>query len=124
MLKKNILSISVTLLIIYLSLAPADNFDQVDINIPYLDKFIHFIMYLTLMSVIIFENRKKIKDFRQIVLFAIFPVFLGISLEILQMLSGSGRTGNIYDVLANVSGVFMAFILWFFDRKSSKPILR
>ncbi len=124
MIKKNILSITVTVLIIYLSLAPADNFSQVKINIPYFDKFIHFMMYLTLMSVIIFENRKKIKDHGQIFLFAIFPVVLGITLEILQMVSGSGRTGNLFDVFANITGVFAVFMLWVLDKKRSKPFFR
>ena len=124
MIKKNILSILVTLLIIYLSLAPSDDFDKLSINIAYIDKFIHFMMYLTLMSVIIFENRKKIKDFRPLFLLAVFPLTLGIALEIFQMLLGFGRTGSIYDVFANITGVIVSGLLWFVDSKRSRPLLR
>lgn len=124
MIKKNILSISVTILIIYLSLAPSDNFDKVPINIPNFDKFVHFMMYLTLTSVIIFENRKSIGGMRQILILALFPLLLGITMEILQVILGEGRTGSIYDVFANVSGIVVSLLLWFLDRKRSKPLIR
>jgi hypothetical protein len=115
MIKKHFLTIIITLVILYLSLAPADNFDKVPINIPYFDKFVHFSMYLALMSVIIFENRKKIRELRQIFILALYPVFLGITLEILQETLAYGRTGSIFDEMANLTGIITSVLLWYLN---------
>ena len=61
MIKKNIFSIIVSLIIMYLSLANSETFEKIGFfNIPYLDKFIHFGMYFVFMSVIIFGTQKII----------------------------------------------------------------
>ena len=61
MIKKNIFSILVALIIMYLSLTNSHTFDKVPlIKIPNFDKIVHFGMYFRLMSVIILENRKNI----------------------------------------------------------------
>ena len=76
MVKKNILSILVALIILYLSLASADTFEEVPlIDVPNLDKVVHFCMYFGLMSVIIFENRRTIKNNKQLFLIALVPLF-------------------------------------------------
>jgi VanZ family protein len=124
MIRKNLLSVIVTLIIIYLSLSPAKDFDNVKINIPNFDKFIHFMMYLSLMSVIIFEHRRNIRNYKSILQLAIFPVCLGITLEILQILLHNGRTGSIYDEMANLTGLLGAFMLWYVDRKRKNPLVR
>mgnify|MGYP001791492334 FL=1 len=85
MVKKNIFSILVALVILYLSLANAQTFAKVPyFNIPDFDKIVHFGMYFSLMSVIIFENRKSIKSSRQLFLIALIPILVGVSMEILQ----------------------------------------
>ena len=48
------------------------------------------------MSVIIFENRNRIKDTRQIFFIALIPVSYGILMEILQGLLTKSRTASIY----------------------------
>ena len=49
MVKKNIFSICVALVIMYLSLAPGESFHKVSfLNTPYSDKIVHFLMYLYL----------------------------------------------------------------------------
>lgn len=124
MIRKNLFSLTVTLIIIYLSLSPADDFDNVKINIPHFDKIIHFMMYLSLMVVIIFEHRRDARNYKNILLMAIFPICLGITLEILQILLQNGRSGSIYDELANLAGILVAIMLWYSDQKSRKPLIR
>ena len=112
MLKKNILSILVALLITYLSLTPGSTFDKVPmINIPYFDKIVHFIMYFSLMSVIIFENRKRIKDRWILILISLIPVCFGILMEILQSLLTTSRTGSLYDIVFNCAGVLCSVLI-------------
>jgi VanZ family protein len=112
MLKKNIFSFLVALIILYLSLANSRSFDKVPLfEIPYLDKLVHFAMYFVLMLVIIFENRKSIKSNRQLILISTIPFIYGVVLEILQAVLTNTRSGNIFDALADGAGIFAALII-------------
>ena len=66
MIKKNIYSILVALLLLYLSLTNSEKFQKTPlVNIPFMDKIVHFGMYFVMMSVIILEHRKSLKNSRQ-----------------------------------------------------------
>jgi VanZ family protein len=112
MLKKNVFSILVALIILYLSLSNPHTFDKVPIiKIPHFDKIVHFLMYFDLMSVIIFENRKLINNVRQLLLISLIPLFYGILMEVLQSVLTTSRTGDIFDVLFNTIGIFTSLLL-------------
>jgi VanZ family protein len=124
MLKKNILSILVTLIITYLSLTSSHTFDKVPfINIPYLDKIVHFCMYFGLMSVILFENRKTIKSTRQIFLIALIPLFYGILMEILQETLTTTRSGSVFDAIFNLAGILVSILIWLWIKPSTKETI-
>ena len=113
MLKRYILSIVVALIIMYLSLASSDTFDEIpNFNIPNFDKFVHFGMYFGLMSVIIFESRKTLKSTGSLFLTALIPLCYGILMEILQSALTTSRTSSFYDVLANSFGILVSLLLW------------
>lgn len=113
MVKKNIFSVLVALVILYLSLADSKSFDKVPfLNIPHLDKIIHFLMYFGLMSVIVFEHRKSINVRTKLFLIALIPFFYGILMEILQLVITASRSGSIYDVLANSTGILVSILIW------------
>jgi VanZ family protein len=113
MVKKNILSILVALVILYLSLASSDTFMKVPlIGIPNIDKVIHFLMYFGLMSVIIIENRKTIKSNKQLFLVALIPLFYGILMELLQLTLTSTRSGSLFDIAFNSAGIIVSILLW------------
>jgi VanZ family protein len=113
MIKKNILSILVALIILYLSLAKADTFKKVSfISFPNIDKVVHFGMYFGFMSVIIFENRKTIKKNSQLFLTGLIPLFYGILMEFLQAVLTVDRFADIYDVLFNTIGILISIFLW------------
>jgi VanZ family protein len=123
MLKRNIFSILLALLIMYLSLTPSDTFKKVSfINIPYQDKIVHFGMYFSLMSVIFIENRKVIKINLQIFLTALIPLFYGILMEILQSTLTTNRTGSIYDVMFNLAGILVSVLLWLWIKPTPKKL--
>lgn len=120
MIRRNLLSITVALIISYLSLTGSDTFDKVPLfNIPYLDKIVHFLMYAGLMTVILFENRKILIRPSHIFYAALIPFFYGILMEILQVFITDTRSGSIYDALFNTSGIIAAVILWLLI----KPVL-
>jgi VanZ family protein len=113
MLKKYILSIVVALIIMYLSLASSDTFDKFPtFNIPNFDKLVHFCMYFGLMSVILFDSRKSLKNTRGLFLTALIPLGYGILMEILQSTLTTSRTGSFYDITFNFSGILVSMLLW------------
>jgi VanZ family protein len=121
MVKKNIFSILVALIIMYLSLTNSQTFDKVPfINIPNIDKVVHFGMYFGLMLVIILENRKNIKSSGHLFLLGLIPFSWGILMEILQSVLTITRTGSVYDALANGTGVFVSILLWLLIKPFNK----
>ena len=121
MVKRNIFSILVALLIMYLSLTGSDTFKKVSIyNIPHLDKIVHFGMYFTWMTVIAFENHKNIKSTPYLFLIAIIPLCYGILMEVLQTFIINSRYGSVYDVFFNLGGILISLLMWFWI----KPFLK
>jgi VanZ family protein len=117
MLRKNIFSILVALLIMYLSLANAQTFEKVPtFNIPCADKIVHFLMYFGLMSVMILENRFSLKTIRQLFLAGIIPFAYGILMEILQGTLTTTRSADVFDALADGTGVLVSILLWLWIR--------
>jgi VanZ family protein len=107
----------------YLSLASSDTFDKVPLyNIPFLDKIVHFGMYLGLMSAIIFENRKTLRNPTSLFLLAIIPFSYGILMEILQEILTSTRSGSFYDIVFNTFGILVSLIIWFWVNPFKKEI--
>ena len=113
MIKKNIFTILVALIILYLSLANSHTFDKIPlVDVPNFDKVVHLGMYFGLMSVIILENRKTIKRTVSLFLIGVIPLFYGILMEILQSTLTVTRSGSFYDGLADAAGVLLSILLW------------
>lgn len=121
MIRRNFFSILMSVLILYLSLSEADNFDRVSFfNIPGLDKIVHFVMYFILMCLIIIENRLKNEKILRILLYALIPFLYGVTMELLQLTLTETRTGSIADVLFNGGGILSSVILFSFLLRLSK----
>jgi VanZ family protein len=113
MIRKNIFSILVALLLLFLSLTNSETFRKVNISsIPDFDKIVHFAMYFFLMSVIIIEHRKSLSNPLNLFLLALVPLSYGILMEILQLTLTSTRSGDFYDALADAAGVLASSLLW------------
>ena len=103
------------LIISFLSLENMSEFEKVSgvfFKIPHIDKIVHWGMYFTFMSVIIFENRNQIKTTKYLFLLALIPFFYGILMEILQFTVTSNRSGSIYDAIFNSIGILFSIISW------------
>jgi VanZ family protein len=126
MIKRNIFSILVALIILYLSLANSHTFDKVSsiIDFPNIDKVVHFGMYFSLMMVLVFENRKIIKGFRNLFIIGLIPFSFGILMEILQATLTVTRTGSVFDALANGAGILVSIFLWLLIKPLKKEIIR
>jgi VanZ family protein len=107
------------LAILYLSLANSSTFEKVPlINIPYIDKVVHFLMYFGLMSVIMLEHKDSVKNNAALLRYALIPVAYGILMEILQLFTVS-RSGNVADAFADFAGIGFSILLWLL----MKPLL-
>ena len=97
----------------YLSLTNAEEFQRLPLSgIPYIDKIVHFVMYFIMMSVLITEHWKTIRNIRQIFLLAVIPMSYGILMEILQATVTSTRSGSFFDALFDCLGILASILLW------------
>ena len=120
MVKKNLFSFIVALIIMYLCITNAHNFDKVPlVKIPNFDKLVHFGMYFALMSVIILENQKTIKTIGRLFIVGIIPLSYGILIEFMQSTLTITRSGSIFDALADCIGILVSILLWIWI----KPII-
>jgi len=125
MIKKNLFSISVALLLLYLSLTNSEKFEKLLLmNFSFMDKVVHFGMYFVLMTVIILEHRKTLKNSRNLFLSALIPLLYGILMEILQLTLTLSRSGDFYDALADAAGILASVLLWLLFKPSVQETVR
>jgi len=118
---KNKLSILVALIILYLSLANANNFDKLPLSdLPIADSIIHFGMYFGLMSAIIIENRKALTKNGRLLIISLIPLFYGFLMELLQILITTTRTGSLSDIIFNSAGILISVLIWLLIKPSIK----
>jgi len=81
------------------------------------DKIVHVIMYLVLTFVIIYEYRREAKK-TWVMFFLLFMAFsYSVLMEVLQDKVTINRSFEVYDILANLGGVFMGFMLFLLIRR-------
>lgn len=83
------------------------------INIPSIDKIVHFCFHFgfTFSWILFFKKELKGKDaddYKAYLVSFIFSVFFGITIEILQSVFTTTRSADVTDVLANALGAFVA----------------
>ena len=125
MIKKNLFSILVALLLLYLSLTNSEKFEKLLLmNFSFMDKVVHFGMYFVLMTVIILEHRKTLKNSRNLFLSALIPLLYGILMEIMQLTLTLSRSGDFYDALADAAGILASVLLWLLFKPSVQETVR
>ena len=111
---KKIIYFAYVALVFYLTLLPQENFSKLSeirqleifFEIDNLDKVVHFGMF-GLMTILLFLTY-KIFDIRLI----IFPFLISFLIEILQgTLTFLHRSFDFVDLMANLSGITIAYIL-------------
>jgi len=112
-LKKHWMSIPLCLIILYLCFMDTEPLPK--IRISNFDKFVHFVMFLTVSGVVYFENsnyfRRKVSLSKIIISSFFFPVVYGGLIEIGQEYLAPPRSGDWMDFLSNVIGAFAGLII-------------
>lgn len=115
-LHKNKLGIFWTLLILTVCLMPGDNLPGSSfLSFIGADKLIHTTLYLVLMVLV---GRGLATYFsssysrsRIIVIAFLYCLFLGIGIELVQSVFVAGRSGDFFDVLANITGASIGIVI-------------
>ncbi|WP_299155923.1 VanZ family protein [uncultured Tenacibaculum sp.] len=89
------------------------------IQINNLDKYEHLLAYFVLSFFWLLALKKaKINDF--IIVFCC--VIYGIIIEVLQVTITSYRSGDVLDIIANTTGILIAYIIYFLFFKKNEAI--
>lgn len=104
-----ILAIVATVIIAVLSLSAVP---KLNLAIKSGDKYLHFLAYLGLSILWYFALKDKINKKLFKILVPLGLIFYGIILEGLQSGLTTYRTGDVYDALANATGVIVGLILF------------
>ncbi len=106
-----ILAVVFTIGITIASLASLNNIPKIEV--PGKDKTIHFLFYFVLTLLWNFALQKKIKHWSLKFIIVFVVVIYGIIIEILQEVLTRYREADIFDVMANSAGAFLALIVIF-----------
>ena len=103
------------MIITCLLLSPADNIPHFFfVRIPYFDKIIHLILFgIWFYSLQYGFVKTKAISLRYSILFNLLVITIyGGVLELIQAWYITGRTGDWYDLLADISGGISAYGIW------------
>ena len=107
------IAIAITLSIAILSLSDLSQLPHV-IHFSYLDKLEHFIAYFVLIVSWAFTFQKSEKLINHRFWLVLFVFLYGVFMELLQQQFTDYRIGDLYDVLANFSGILFGML--FFEK--------
>lgn len=96
-------------LILYLCLENAHNLKE--ITIPNFDKFIHIVFHFVFTILWFLYLKKKFKTSNNVHLLAVTLIvsfIFGIAIELMQQYFTTTRSADIFDILANLFGAFLA----------------
>ncbi len=109
-------SIITVIIVLLLSLLPAENTDKISfIDFEHSDKLIHFFMYLLLTAALLIDihnSKKKPTSLLILSVLTLILIFSGI-IEIIQELLTDTRFGSFYDFIANFFGIIVGCFLYF-----------
>ncbi|NOR75387.1 MAG: hypothetical protein GQ525_09525 [Draconibacterium sp.] len=82
------------------------------LNIPHFDKIVHFSLFFGL-SILLFRPIKRLK-MRYYLLAPAISIFLGLLLESTQEIITISRSSDIFDFIANITGITAATLFYYF----------
>jgi VanZ family protein len=103
------------ILIVFLLFTPGDKFPETKIlNFKGADKLIHIILFMVFQFILFFEASKVVPSMKlkRIALLISITVLFAISTEIIQQSIIRKRTGSIFDLLADIIGIIVAYFLF------------
>lgn len=96
-------------LILYLCLKNSNELKQIEI--PNFDKLIHVVFHFVFTTLWFLYFKKRwftFSNFRLLAFSLICSLFFGIAIELMQEYFTTTRSADVFDVLANIVGAFLA----------------
>jgi VanZ family protein len=108
------------LVMFYVLFSPSNKIPQSKLfNLPHFDKIVHFGIFAVLLWIFLTESEKQlgtgIKNTYKILI--AFILFAAVS-EVIQYYYIVGRSGSIYDFLADITGFISGSIFYYFIWKN------
>jgi VanZ family protein len=105
------IAVGITLIITFLSLFRVSPV-MPKLNLNHADKYQHAVAYfvVTLSWIWSFQTRNNNKSMQLWILLAVF--LFGVLMEVLQEVMTNYRTADVFDVLANTSGIVLAYLFF------------
>ncbi len=104
-------SIIIGLLILWLSLSGSKSLIPGRmLNIPYLDKMGHFVMYMFFSAILLLDSCRWQTNRNLRYIFLLIPLFFGALMEMLQMTTTT-RKAEFMDMTANIGGIVAGILL-------------
>lgn len=110
------------LVISYLCFTPSDDFENVNINIPHIDKIVHFVMFFILgvfIATVISIKKNRLHS----IWLPLIAIIYGGVVEIIQFNYINSRSGDLIDWIADIIGLVVGIFLFPYIPKVFKNIL-
>ena len=126
MIRKNIISITIAIIILVLSLSDSNKFESISFSLfPHADKIVHLLMYGSLMFSLLVSNRKWLSSrVANYVILAMFTFSYGIIIELLQKYFTNDRSAELFDAFFNLAGIILAVLAWLVIKLTRKSTIR
>ena len=112
-----------TLVILYLSLSPKENFPKV--SVINFDKFVHLMMYLVLTFLFVVAFFKKFPTNPKT--YYLFPLMIGLFVgggtELAQSIEFINRKADWLDMISNSLGAILAVVIFYYLNKKSHALI-
>lgn len=90
------------------------------VHFQYLDKIVHAFFHFVFTSLWFLFLKEQLNShtvFKPLTMSLMFSIFFGIGIEILQEVCTTTRSGDLFDVFANISGAILAVCMILMLRK-------
>ena len=106
-----------TTVVFYLCFLPSDEVKSNDfLDKIFFDKWVHLLMYFGLWTLMVWTPKGKgllqTNRLQSFISAAIVSLAIGILIEFIQGSPWVGRGKDIYDVLADLAGIILAYLAW------------
>jgi len=99
------------LLILIVSLLPKRSLPEVDLDIPYMDKVVHFVLYFILLVLYAWESKKQ--PWNTLIFNGLIgSVSLSFCTEFGQKFFFAGRSFEMLDIVANIIGSIVGILFY------------
>lgn len=98
-------------IMLFLLFSPASTYPKVKFfNIPHSDKIVHICMFA--MLIFLFQVESRLQNLKFLLFYGILAIAFGAISELIQYAFITGRSGNIYDLLADAAGILCGILFY------------